>query len=289
MRTSGRLSLGARTIGAIVALSVGLASTVALPTASAQGKPPAKTPTTKKKEDKKPAATAEAPTVATPVTIAPKDLAWGIDKKKLATIYDKVIDEDYKPKYQKTQPGPALDRLDAEVAERKAEFRRSEIQFGNVATGMDQTNLKGEFTYGNKEHLLSIDRGGKTRYFFFIGDKMWKVVDAIKLGEKSQWGKTFDDAVAILNKHYGVAGRARPADDAAGRPFAEVDWKDTKFQVRAVNWDDGTFGLVFQDPVTVANLPTLRKAATATAKEIDAKVKDAAAKKPEQAPPPKKK
>jgi hypothetical protein len=224
-----------------------------------------------------------------PVTIAPKDLAWGIDKKKLATIYDKVIDEDYKPKYQKTQPGPALDRLDAEVAERKAEFRRSEIQFGNVATGMDQTNLKGEFTYGNKEHLLSIDRGGKTRYFFFIGDKMWKVVDAIKLGEKSQWGKTFDDAVAILNKHYGVAGRARPADDAAGRPFAEVDWKDTKFQVRAVNWDDGTFGLVFQDPVTVANLPTLRKAATATAKEIDAKVKDAAAKKPEQAPPPKKK
>ena len=289
MRTSGRLSLGARTIGAIVALSVGLASTVALPTASAQGKPPAKTPTTKKKEDKKPAATAEAPTVVTPVTIAPKDLAWGIDKKKLATIYDKVIDEDYKPKYQKTQPGPALDRLDAEVAEKKAEFRRSEIQFGNVATGMDQTNLKGEFTYGNKEHLLSIDRGGKTRYFFFIGDKMWKVVDAIKLGEKSQWGKTFDDAVAILNKHYGVAGRARPADDAAGRPFAEVDWKDTKFQVRAVNWDDGTFGLVFQDPVTVANLPTLRKAATATAKEIDAKVKDAAAKKPEQAPPPKKK
>ncbi|MBK6512813.1 MAG: hypothetical protein IPG04_01520 [Polyangiaceae bacterium] len=183
---------------------------MALPTASAQGKPPAKTPTTKKKEDKKPAATAEAPTVATPVTIAPKDLAWGIDKKKLATIYDKVIDEDYKPKYQKTQPGPALDRLDAEVAEKKAEFRRSEIQFGSVATGMDQTNLKGEFTYGNKEHLLSIDRGGKTRYFFFIGDKMWKVVDAIKLGEKSQWGKTFDDAVAILNKHYGVAGRARP-------------------------------------------------------------------------------
>lgn len=287
MRTSGRLSLGARSIGAIVALSVGLASTVALPSAYAQGKPPAKA-AAKKKEDKKPAAAADAPQVANPVTIAPKELAWGIDKKKLAAIYDKVIDEDYKPKYQKTQPGPALDRLDAEVAEKKAEFRRSEIQFGNVATGMDQTNLKGEYSYGNKEFLLSIDRGGKTRYFFFIGDKLWKVVDAIKLGEKSQWGKTFADAAAILNKHYGVDGRSRPADDAAGRPFQEVDWKDGKFQVRAVNWDDGSFGLIFQDPATVANLPTLRKAtAASTAKDVDAKVKDAAAKKPEAPPPPK--
>ena len=51
----------------------------------------------------------------------------------------------------------------------KAEFRRSWIEFGNLPTGVDASPLKGEYTYKNKEAMMSIQRGGKTRYFFFIG------------------------------------------------------------------------------------------------------------------------
>jgi hypothetical protein len=283
-------TLGIYTLGAVVALSFGIAATVHAPDAMAQGKGgPAKTaaPKAKPKDDKKPATAAEAPATKKPVTIQPTELAWGIDKKKLAGIYDKVIDQDYNGRYKKAQPGPEMDRLDAEVTEKKSEFRRSEIQFGTVPTGVDGTSLRPEYTYNNKEFLLSIDRGGKTRYFFFIGDKMWKVIDALKLGEKSQWGKSFDDAVKILNNYYGTEGRSRPADDAAGRPYKEVDWKDGNNQVRAVDWGNDQFGLVFQDASTVSNLASLRKNKDTNAKEVDARVKDAGMKRAPEAPPPK--
>ncbi len=229
---------------------------------------------TKGKATEKPKVT-EAPNVAKPVSIQPKELTWGIDRKKLGEIYDKVIDEDYKPKYQKAQPGPQTDALDAEVAERKAEFRRTLTEFGDTKTGFDMTPLRPEYTYNNKEALMSIERGGRTRYFFFIQNKLWKIVDSFKLGEKSQWGATWDVALGKLTKHYGE-GRNRDADAAAGRPFQEVDWKDTNTQVRAVNWGNDEFAIVFQDSATVAQLDTLRKnKAKADGVGTDSKVKDA--------------
>lgn len=282
---SPRKPLGILWLGAAVALSVGLTTAVDPSDAFAQGKGKA----APKKDTKKPAATADAPTAKKPVAVSPKELTWGIDKKKLGAIYDKVIEADFKKRYQKAQPGPEMDRLDAEVEEKKSQFRRSEIRFGSVPTGMDSTPLRPEYTYNNKELLLSIDRGGKTRYFFFIGDKMWKIVDVLDVGPKSAWGKDFDAAVAILNKHYEVNGRVRAADEAAGRPYKEVDWKDSKSQVRAVDFDDGTFGLVFQDSATVAQLPSLRKNKDNPKPAVDPKVRDAANKKPEPPPPPKKK
>lgn len=234
-------------------------------------------------EEKKPATPAEAPQVAKPVAIQPKELGWGIDRKKLGEIYDKVIDEDYKPRYQKAQPGPQTDALDAEVAERKAEFRRSYVEFNDTKTGYDMTALRPEFTYNNKEALMSIERGGRTRYFFFMGGKLWKIVDSFKLGEKSQWGKTFDEALAKLAKHYGE-GRVREADADAGRPYKEADWKDTTTQVRAVDWANNEFAIIFQDSATVANLPTLRKNKESSGgSTVDSKVKDVGRKK--DAPP----
>lgn len=269
-------------LGALLAL--GLSVGVATP-AFAQGAPKAAPGKAKPKEA--PKAVADAPTVAKPITIQPKDLAWNIDKKKLGSVYDKVIEEDYKSRYQKTQPGPSMDALDAEVAEKKAEFRRSLIEFGTVPTGMDSTVHRAEYTYNNKEAIMSIERGGKTRTFFFINDKMWKVTDGIKLGEKSQWGKTFDEAVTKLNTFYGVNGRVREADAAAGRPFKEVDWKDAQTQVRAVDWGNDQFGITFQDSATVANLATLRKNKDPVRGEVDSKVKDAGRAKEKEPPPPK--
>ncbi len=271
---------------AVALLAVGL-SFGAAPSAFAGDPkaPPVKPKPGPSKDNKKPAAPTEAPTTTKPIAIQPKDLAWGIDKKKLGTIYDKQIDEDFKPRYKKVQPGPSMDALDAEVAEKKAEFRRSLIEFGAVPNGMDSTPYRGEYTYNNKEALMSIERGGKTRHFFFIQDKMWKVIDTIKLGEKSQWGKDFDSAVGILNGYYGAAGRVREANEAEGRPFKEVDWKDAQTQVRAIDWGNGFFGIAFQETATVNNLPTLRKNKGPAGSGVDSKVKDAGKTQP--GPPPK--
>ncbi|MBL9020947.1 MAG: hypothetical protein JNL21_02055 [Myxococcales bacterium] len=272
---------GRSALASFVALSLGLALPLVSTDAFAQGKGKPK------EKDKKEAPAAEAPSTAKPVSLKPAELAWGIGWKKLAEIYDKVIDEDYKAKYKKVQPGPEMDRLDAEVAEKKAEFRRTRTEFNQTTTGYDSTPLLTEYSYGNKEALMVFSRGGKTRYFFFIGDKLWKIIDVEKLGEKSRWGKTFDEAVAKVNKAYGVDGRVRDADAANGRPFKEVDWKDAVVQVRAVDWADDQFVIAFQESATVANLPNLRKNKKQDATRVDDKVKDAGRKEPEAPPPPK--
>ena len=103
-----------------------------------------KAPAKGKKGDKKEAAPVEAPTTTKPIVVQPKELVWGLSKDKVGKVYDAIIDEDYKPRYRKVLPGPETERIDAEVAERKAEFRRSLTEFGSTATGYDSSPLNGE-------------------------------------------------------------------------------------------------------------------------------------------------
>ncbi len=231
-------------------------------------KPPAKTAKDKVKTEE------PAPTVSKPVSIAPKELAWGISHKKLEAIYDKVVDDDYKERYKKVQPGVEMEALDAEVSEKKDIFRRSRIDFQNLPTGIDGTPLKPEYTYNNKEALMQITRAGKTRDFFFIQDRLWKVIDELPLGERAAWGKDFTEAAVKLSKAYGVPGRVREADPATSRMFTEIDWKDSATEVRAADWQNGKFGLVFQDASTVAQLGSLRSAKAVQTNGVDATVQD---------------
>lgn len=281
MITKRRLALGAA-----LAIGLGLAATPLPALADSPKGGPAKGAKDKGKEAT-PATPAQAPTATKPITIQPKELAWGIDRKKLEAIYDKVIDDDFKERYRKVQPGPNMEALDAEVAERKNEFRRSYTEFGKVATGFDSTPLRPEYSYNNGEALMQVDRGGKVRYFFFIGGKLYKVIDVVKLGEKSAWGKTFVDAVAKLAKYYGVEGRIREADAAQNRPFVEVDWRDSTSEIRAIDWGGDQVAMAFQDAVVVANLPNLRKNKESAAGNVDAGVKDVQREKPPAPPPPK--
>jgi len=265
-----------QSLGAALAISLAF---IAIPASTAYAGPPAK-------GAKAAPAPTEAPTVSKTITIQPAGLAWGIDRKKLGEVYDKVIDEDYKPKYRKVQPGPEMQSLDAEVAEKKAEFRRSVTEFNGVATGYDSTPLRPEYTYLNKEALMVSDRGGKVRYFFFIQGKLWKIADVIKIGEKSKWGKAFVDAAALAAKAYGIEGRVREADAAAGRPYTEVDWKDSATHVRAVDWGNDQVAFIFEDNATAANIAALRPNKLQSQTVIDPRVKDAGRKDPS-APPPK--
>jgi hypothetical protein len=259
--------------------------------AAAEGKPPANTAAAGKnkpgsKKEEAPAPTV-APTTKKPVTIEPKELSWGLDHKKLATIYDRVIENDYKDAYRKAQPGVQMEAIDAEVAEKKAEFRRSYTAFGTIATGWDATPLKPEYSYANQEALMQITRKGKTRTFFFIQGKLWKIVDELAVGEKSAWGKTFDEAVGKLNAYYEVTGRPLAADPAQNRPFREVDYQHGGIQVRAIDWSENQVGLVFQDAATVAQLPTLRKNTLGGGEKIDDAVSDVIRPPSKQPEPPK--
>jgi hypothetical protein len=270
-----------RVLGTVLAIGLGLSAITSASDAYAQaGKGKAK------KEAPAPQVAAEPPDTKKPVGMKPAGLAWGMSVKQVGEVVDKVLDEDYRPLYQKVSPGVKMKALDAQLAEDKSAFRRSRIDFGKLPTGVDASPLKGEYTYMNKESMLVLTRNGQNRYFFFIQDKLWKVIDEIKLAEGSPLGKTFADAVVKMTKTYGVAGRMREADFEKGRNATEVDWKDATTRVRVIQRGDTAIAIAYEDRATLGMLESLRTNKPAATDEIDPAVAAAIRGKASEPPPP---
>jgi hypothetical protein len=250
-----------RLLGALLAAGLGLAAVTATTEAAAQkGK-------TKKEAPAQVAA--EAPMTKKPIVILPVGIAYGMNPKQVAEVIDKTLDEVYRPLYQQVSPGVKMKALDAALAEEKSTFRRGRIDFGKLPTGIDASPLKGEYTYLNKESMMSFTREGKTQYFFFIGDKLWKIVHELKLAEGSPNGKDYTAFTVKLAKDYGVPGRVLAADPAKGRMSTEVDWKDSASHLRAVQRGDAAAALIVEDNATLANLASLRVNKPAEENAID--------------------
>ncbi|WP_433934045.1 hypothetical protein AB3662_06235 [Sorangium cellulosum] len=230
-----------------------------------------------------PARPTEPPATKKTISLTPPGIQWGMSTKQVAAVIDKMLDEAYVPRYKATSPGVKMRALDAELAEEKSAFRRSRIDFGKLPTGIDATPLKGEYTYLNKESMMTLTREGGKRYFFFIQDKLWKIIDEHALGEKSPRGKDFTAAVTKLATAFGLPGRVTPPDPDKGRYVTEVDWKDAATHFRAIERGDAEIAFAYEDLVTLSSLESLRPNKAADANAIDPSVASAIRK--DEAPP----
>lgn len=213
-------------------------------------------------------------------------ISWGQTNKQVIAAVEKILDEDYKPLYAKVSPGVKMKQLDAALAEEKSSFARSRIDFGKVPTALDSGPLKGEFTYNNKEAKMELTRKGVTFHFFFIQDKLWKIIEERKLGEKEAAGKDFTDAAAKISKDLGAPGRVQQPDAAKGIHFQEVDWKDSKNHLRLID-RGSSVGFAYEDLTTLGNLATLRPNKPADPNAIDPSVANITRKDPPPPDPPK--
>jgi hypothetical protein len=253
-----------RLLGAILAGGLGLVAITSAGDALAQGRGK------KEAQAAPPAVAAQPPMTKKPIVLQPAELKWGMTHKQVAEVIDKVLDEDYKPRFKKVSPGVNMRSLEGELAEEKSIFRRSRIDFGKLPTGVDASPRKGEYTYLNKESMMSLNRNGRMRFFFFIQDKLWKVIDEYQLAEGGPLGKDWVEAVTKLAaKVYGVPGRILEADYAIGRNATEVDWKDATMHVRAIQRGDTAIALAYEDISTWSNLSNLRPNKPAVVAEID--------------------
>ncbi len=267
-----------RLLGAALAVGLGLAAITGTTVAEAQKKP--------KKEQAAPASAAEAPFAKKPIVLIPEGVAWGMSMKQVAVVIDKVLDATYKPLYNKVQPGVKMKALDAQLAEEKSAFRRSRIDFGSIPTGVDSGPLKGEYTYNNKETLMTFEREGKKMHFFFIQDRLWKVIDERTLGEGNPNGKDYQEMVTKLAGNFGVPGRVLAADYDKGRNSTEVDWKDGATHVRVIQRSDTAVAVALEDNATLGNLANLRANKPADDNGIDPAVASVTRKSEPEAPPP---
>lgn len=210
-----------------------------------------------------PAAAADPPTVQ---TLAPmlEQFKWGINHQELVRIHNQtggIFDQDYNPRLAKLQPGVQMQAVEAEREQQKAAFAASFVEFKDTPTGFDTTGIHAEYTYRNKEAVMYVDRGGKRRYFFFIGsppgDRLWKIYDEVKLTDGGPLGKTYQEAVTKLNVQLNTPARIRAADAAKGLNFTTADWQDGPTHLRALD-RGGVVAIVLEDRAILGALPTLR-------------------------------
>jgi hypothetical protein len=211
-------------------------------------------------------------------------IMWGQTPKQVADTIDKILDDDYRPLYKGVQPGIRMKELDNQLAEDKAQFRRSRIDFGKLPTGVDATPLRGEYTYNNRETLMVFNRKGLVVNMFFIQDRLWKLIEEHKLGDSHPLGKTYPEAVVKLSTDQGVVGRVLQPEGT--RYAVEVDWKDATTHLRAIQRTDTWLGMAYEDNATLAALASLRANKAADDNGIDPDVAAVTRKAPDQGPPP---
>jgi hypothetical protein len=209
----------------------------------------------------------EAPVVPTLVPMM-DGLKWGMTHVEVVTAYNKIdglFDREYNAQLQKLQPGVQMRALEAERDNRKSAFERSFIEFKDTPTGYDATALKGEYSYRNHESIMTVERNGKRRFFFFIGappgDRLWKVYDEVPLADGAPLGKTYQEAVTKLQTQLGVAARIRAADPAQNLGYTTADWQDASSHLRALDRSQlrpAAVGVVMEERSTMNNIGNLR-------------------------------
>jgi hypothetical protein len=203
----------------------------------------------------------EAPTVSSLASFM-EGLRWGMshaEVQKMFTETGGVIWKDYDDKLAKARVGPEQTALEAERERTKQAFGRTFIEFKDTPTGFDATGIKGEYTYRNKESLMWVERQGKKRYFFFINDRLWKMYDEHPLGDSAPMGKSYIEAVNILNGKLGAQGRVQGPDAAKEIHATTVDWKDGSNHLRAIDRSgEHIVGIAIEDQNTLNGLASLR-------------------------------
>jgi hypothetical protein len=218
---------------------------------------------------------ARVPTLA---ALMQREIRWGMSHAEVTDAYNRAMglfDKEYTPRLARLEPGVEMDQVVAEKDSRKVNFEHSYTVFGDSPTGYDVTALAGEFTYNNDEAIQKLFTDGRTRYFFFIKDRLWKIYDEVPLraGEGAPLGATFREAVVKLGGLVGARGRARLTDPSHGVDRTTVDWQDGSTHLRAVDRSgEQLVGIVLEDKKTLSNLSALRPHKAADPFAIDPSV-----------------
>ena len=204
----------------------------------------------------------DAPVVPSLGALMQKELHWGMSHEEVTNAYngpDGLIDREYNPQIAHLQPGVQMQQVEADKENRKLNFARSYVPFLDTPTGYDLSALHLEYSYKNEEAVQKIFKDSKTRYFFFIKDKFWKLYDEIPLKADGPLGGTYQDVVKKLNGLLGTPGRVRAPDPSQGVERTTADWQDPLTHLRAIDRSsEHVVGIVLEDKRTLANLATLR-------------------------------
>ena len=240
----------------LVTLSMGVASFAADPK-----KPPAK-------EQKDQGPQVDAAPVGAAMGALRDGFRWGISPQEVIDAHAKgtssILWKDYDERLLKMHPGPEQTQVEHERDALMESFRtRAHTKFERSGSGWESSPIRGEYSVGNHESLLLVERKGRRRFFFFISDKLWKIYDEYALVPNGPFGATWAEAYQkAFGLAGGVPGRAMAAEPAKGRHYQAIDWKDSESRpnyLRLIDRSSERFvGVVITDFETERTLANLR-------------------------------
>jgi hypothetical protein len=193
---------------------------------------------------------------------------WGMSPVEVIDAHAKgtssILWKDYDERLLKLHPGPEQTQVEHERDALLDNFKsRALTKFERSGSGWESSPIRGEYSVGNHESLVLVERKGKRRFFFFINDRLYKIYDEVALAPNGPMGATWAEA---YQKAYGlaggVAGRAMAAEPAKGKPYQAIDWKDADSRgnyLRLIDRSAEKFvGVVITDFETERNLGSLR-------------------------------
>jgi hypothetical protein len=230
----------------------------------------------------------EVPRVSNASFLLSDGLAWGMPRADVLAAFSKVggvVDKEYDPVLAKLPIGDRMRAVELDRDSVKSAFARSWIPFDDTPTGFDTTPLHAEYTYGNSEGLLYLQRDGRRRFFFFLGDKLWKIYDEVPLFSEEQiagfaknpggptpsiLATSYNDAAVKLGIKLGAPPKYSVVD--ADHPQPTAEWQDKLNHLR-LHDRGGFLGLVLEDKGMISKLGSLRRAKPKDNNEIDPLVK----------------
>ncbi len=224
----------------------------------------------KKKKRGKPKAEA-APTSAA-ISPALGKLKWGMSKDDVLKLLVQKIRKTYRPRIAKTQDAMEEDRLRSEMLNKISRIRESFIRFDGQSTGWDIGFLRDEFTHNNDEAMLVTKDANSQNFYFFIGNRLWKLYKAFDIGVFE--GKDFSQFAGAVHRKFGPSKEKEGELVPGSGKRRWLEWQDDATRLRAVDQTSfyGFYCLVFEHKDTVEKLTSLRSNAPRRGKSSHALV-----------------
>lgn len=186
------------------------------------------------------------------------DLRWGAEPRQVHQYFVRRIRESYRERLSKAPGTIEEDRIRHEMNAEIRRLRESYVRFDGNRTGWDLSFLRGEFTHGNRESMLTYRDENSQNFYFFINGRLWKWFKAFDASVFH--GQSFDQFASAVQGRFGNAADRSGSLVEGGPEQRWLEWQDRSTRLRAIDQTRfyGFYCLVFEDKGTLSRLGQLR-------------------------------
>jgi hypothetical protein len=227
---------------------------------------------------------------ASPIATAMGDLRWGLNEREVSAFAQRELAASYNAEIAKTKDAGKQAKLKADLKRAQSEVGKSQVEFQGGKSRWDSSPVAGEYTYDNGESMLVAKGSGTDSYYFFLNDKLWKVVKVIdkhSAGDFKKFSKSVEDKFG--------KGRSKKGEVTPSQGNTQwLEYLDRNSRMRAADASDkrGGYAMIFEEMATVRELASTRPqkptrlAGQSDADEADTKTAKASASAPGSKPAP---